>query len=174
MRYWRVIFRKDGSIAGVEPLVRLQGEDWVIVQALNEQAAKRAALSLYAVGKKTLARERLYAAGHCACGRKQDRVNPRRKDGALSKLCRVCAERGKVHQSNHAKRIAEGTVGQGMAERDEAARLGKQASRARDRRAELRLEVLLEVRERWVKLKQLPFGAWLERELATLTATKKR
>lgn len=173
MRYWRVIFSKDGRVAAVEPLVGVPGTDWEIVQAPNEEAARRAALGLYNAKKKKLAKERCYSEGRCACGRRQDRVNPRSKTGALAKVCRVCTERGVVHKERYHARVAAGTVGQGMSERDEQARLELGLQRQRERRKELRLETLLEVREAWARMKQLPFGAWLEREIELMTGARR-
>lgn len=171
MRHWRVIF-KHGHVVGVEPIFGEQGVDWIIVEAPDEKTARRRAMSLYCAQKKALATARKQAEGRCSCGRElAGCINPR--SGGPAKTCRVCTERRKLYRASAEKRRAEGTVGRGIAERDEGARLEKAAERMRDRRAELRLETLLEVREKWLALNNRDFEIWFEREIDVLTGVRK-
>jgi len=60
-----------------------------------------------------------------------------------------------------------------MAERDEAARVALNGQRQRDRRAEIRLETLLDVRTAWRDAPTVGrFGEWLRKEIESLTESK--
>lgn len=135
MRYWRVTFDAQGRPATVEPLEGPADADWVIVQADTAEAAHRRAVNLYAARKKRERIAQLHANGQCRCSRKHDRP------GKLT--CSVCAERRKV---DHQRRIDAGPAPR---VRDEAARVASFQQRSRDRKMEIRLEVLLEVRSWW-------------------------
>lgn len=135
MRYWRVTFDAQGRPASVEPLEGPADADWVIVEAETAEAAHRRAVNLYAARKKRERIAQLHANGQCHCSRKQDRP------GMLT--CSVCSERRKV---DHQRRLQAGPAPR---VRDEAARVASFQQRSRDRKREIRLEVLLEVRAWW-------------------------
>jgi hypothetical protein len=171
-RYWRVHFRDNGSIASVVPLTTVVDDSWCIVKAATEDEAKKKAFNLYCARKKKFAKERHHAKGECCCGRKQDRTCP--KTGRALKTCSVCGEREKVYNERYNKRVKAGTVGQGMAERDEGARVEANLERQRDRRAEIRLEVLIECRDQWIKARNVGlYTRWIDREIEALTHGKK-
>lgn len=165
-RYWRVVFSPEGRVLDVVEITFGDGQkDWLIVEAPDQAAAKRKAFNLYCARKKRLAKARKHAEGHCACGRKQDRLHP---SGEPMLTCSTCAERQKCWQDAHKKRVAAGTADTHV--RDEAARVAKCQARQRDRRAELRLETLLDVRKQWIEARNVGlFGKWLEREIEALT-----
>jgi hypothetical protein len=163
-RYWRVDFTAAGAIARVTELVGPSHEDWVIVEAPDESTAKRKAYNLYCARKKKLAVQRNHAAGKCCCGRAQDRKRP---TGTWMLTCSVCAARHEVHRSNYMERKVAGVTDH---KRDETARVSSNLERQRDRRGEIRLETLIEVRNRWIEARNVAlFGSWLLAEIATLT-----
>jgi hypothetical protein len=169
VKSWRVNFAANGSIASVVPLEGEQGTDWVIVQAPDEATAKRRAYNIYCARKKKLAKTRLHAAGNCCCGRKQDRKHP---DGTPMLTCTVCAERHAAQSKACLERKANPPAVPHV--RDEQARVASNLERQRDRRAEIRLEVLIEVRDQWFKSRNVGlFSKWLERELQSLTSARK-
>jgi len=84
--------------------------------------------------------------------------------------CSVCAVRHEVHRRNSEARLAAGVTDH---QRDESARVAANQNRQRDRRAELRLEVLVEVRNRWLASRNVSlFGHWLQSEIARLTGAE--
>jgi hypothetical protein len=169
MKSWRVTFSDTGAIASVVPLEGEQGADWVIVQAPDEATAKRRAYNIYCARKKKLAKTRLHAAGNCSCGRKQDRKHP---SGAPMLTCSVCAERHAAQSKACNERKANPPEVPHV--RDEAARVTVNLERQRDRRGELRLETLIEVRQRWVTARNVGlFSKWLESEIRALTESRK-
>lgn len=170
VRYWRVTFNADGSVRAVKPLKGPGHERWVVVEAADEPAARRKAYNLYCARKKQERKTRCHEAGQCVCGRRQDRLVDRgRRKGEWALTCSVCAERRHAYHEN-AKGNPGRTFAQAMAERDEPARIAANLAHQRDRRGELRLETLIEVRDRWV---QSPtrgqFQLWLQGEIDTLT-----
>jgi hypothetical protein len=171
IRYWRVTFRDTGTVASVTEIAGPGHDGWVVVEAPDEKVAKRKAYNIYCARKKQVAKVRLHGAGKCCCGRQQDRKHP---SGKWMLTCSTCAERQKVWDANHAKRKAEGTVGQGIAERNEPARVAANLERQRDRRGEIRLETLVDVRDAWIKAPNIgAFSKWLEREIDALTGARK-
>jgi hypothetical protein len=166
-RYWRVIFSPEGRILDVEEIVFKDSQkDWIVVEAPDIQTAKRKAYNFYCARKKKLAKARNHAAGRCACGRDQDRFHP---SGVRMLTCSVCAERQKGHhdrQYEQLKRQRRGEEPLPPIQRDEEKRIASLQSRMRDRRAELRLETLLDVRKQWIASPNVgAFGKWLEREI---------
>jgi hypothetical protein len=170
-RYWRVEFAADGAISGITEVYGPGHEDWVIVEAPDQERAQRAALGIYCARKKKLARERNYAAGNCACGRKNnraDQLHPKTGKPLLS--CSTCSARHQVHLAGHRQRKAEGVTDH---QRDESARVAATQTRQRDRRGEIRLETLLEVRDQWINQRNVAlFGKWLIAEIETITGAK--
>jgi hypothetical protein len=70
--------------------------------------------------------------------------------------------------------VEAATEAEGMAERDEGARVEANLERQRDRRAEIRLEVLIECRDQWTKARNVGlFTRWLLGEIETLAHGKK-
>lgn len=171
VRYWRVTFKTNGTVRAVKPLNGPGHDRWVVVQAADEKEAQHKAYNVYCARKKRERRTTLRAAGQCVCGRKQDRLlvgGPRSRKGGLALTCSVCAARRQGHHLN-AKAHPGRTFVQAMAERDESARVASNQDRQRDRRAELRIEVLLEVRRQWQRVPTGAFTRWLEDEIKALT-----
>ena len=163
-RYWRVVFSDSGGIESVTEIAGSGKADWEIVQAPTEEAARLKAYNRYAARKKREAIARKHEQGQCRCGRAQDRQRP---DGTLKKLCSVCAERNEVWRTESGERKAAGVTDH---KRDEVARVAAHQERQRDRRAEIRLETLLEVKRRWIESQSIQqFGAWLRAEVDNLT-----
>lgn len=167
-RYWRVDFSGEGGISAVTEISGPANAEWVVVEASSYEGAKRAAYNLYCRRKKKLARQRNYALGNCACGRKNDRTDQKHpKTGEPLKTCSVCSVRHEVHVAGYEQRKAAGITDH---QRDEAARVASNRERQRDRRGELRLETLLEVQKAWVRSPNLgAFSKWLATEIRRLT-----
>lgn len=166
-RYWRVVFDLAGAIDRVEEITGPTETDWLIVEASDEQAAQRKAYNAYARRKKKVAIARLRAEGRCRCGRAQDRTHP---DGSPMLTCAVCGERQEVWRQRHAERRAAGTIGAPIAQEP---RVESHRERQRDRKAELRLELLIEVRQQWMVSPNVGrFGSWLQREIDALTGAQ--
>lgn len=140
MSYWRVTFEGDGKVGEVVPVEGEPERDWVIVEAETAAQAERKAFNLYCARKKRLRVRSLHAEGRCSCGRVQDRPRP---GGGFLKTCSTCQE---YRRRDHARRRQKGFTPQ---PRDEVARVAAYQERVRDRKAEIRLEVLLEVRRWW-------------------------
>lgn len=167
VRYWHVLFEESGALRSVTEISGPADEGWVIVEAPDEGTAKRKAYNIYCARKKKLAKARLHAAGNCACGRKRDRKHP---SGEWMLTCLVCAERHRVQSAAHLERKAQGVTDH---QRDEPARVASNLSRQRDRRGEIRLETLVEVRQRWIDSRNVAlFGQWLIAEIALLTGAE--
>lgn len=167
-RYWRVVFDDAGAIESISEIAGTGRADWEIVQAPTEEAARRKAYNRYAARKKREVISRKHAQGQCRCGRPQDRKRP---DGTLMKLCSVCAERNEVWRTESGERKAAGVTDH---QRDEVARVASHQQRQRDRRAEIRLETLLEVKRRWIESHNIQqFGAWLRGEVDNLTGAQR-
>jgi hypothetical protein len=160
-RYWRVIFTAAGTVDSVVELDGPPDVDWVIVEAGDESEARAKAFRDYCARKTRGTRARYKQEGRCRCGRARDHHNA--LTGTLSEQCSVCVERHKVwnHEFRKERRSKK---------RDEPARIAVNLERQRDRRAEIRIEVLLEVRKEWQKaLTNGSFTQWLEREIKALT-----
>lgn len=90
--------------------------------------------------------------------------------------CSTCAIKQKVWTERHRERqeLARQAVSEGRAPppphvRDEAARVEANLGRQRDRRAELRLETLIEVRQKWQESTNVGrFARWLDQEIDAL------
>lgn len=133
MKTWRVTFSEAGEITDVTEIEGEGSAEWVVVQADSLERARVKAYRVYCARKRRESVQRLHAQGRCRCGRKQDRPG--------MKSCSVCAV-GDLQQREKRKRGQTGP-------RDEAARVAAFQQRNRDRRAEIRLETLLEVRKWW-------------------------
>lgn len=163
--YWRVLFDAQGRITSVEQ-VGSALPNVVIVRARDAAEAKHKAYNIYCARKKQLAKERLRASGKCCCGRPQD--VPRPSGNGLMFTCATCQQRSKRWKANHEERKKNPPPTPHV--RDEAARVASNLSRQRDRRAEIRLETLVEVREQWFANKSVgAFGQWLAGEIERAT-----
>lgn len=174
IKYWRVTFEKDGRVRAVRPIKPPKHDRWVVVQAATEQEAGIKAYRLYTAGKKRAARERLKAEGRCRCGRQKDSdVRRGVRAGKEAAYCSVCLERSAVYHQR-SKQTPERTHAEAMAARNEPARLEVQRTFQRDRRSELRLETLLEVRSQWRANSTVgAFSAWLEQAIKQCTDPQK-
>jgi hypothetical protein len=158
-RYWRVVFAESGAIESVTEIVGEHDADWIVVEGADQQEAERKALNRYFARKKRERIEQLHAQGQCRCGRAQDR------EGKVT--CSVCAERRKADHQKAAERAGAATP-----PRDEAARIEMFKGRLQERKQTTRLEVLLEVRQRWIDAPNVGrFGAWLTAEIAALSGS---
>lgn len=163
-RYWRVIFSATGAIESVRELTSPPDETWIILIADDAAEAKRKAINLYCARKKKLAKERLHANGQCRCGRQQDRTDEK---GKPMLTCSTCAERQAAQNERFEARKQQGVTNH---VRDEGARVAVNMERQRDRRGEIRLETLLEVRKQWQNSRNVgSFTAWVEIEIKKLT-----
>jgi hypothetical protein len=169
--YWRVDFNAAGAVTRVSAVDGPANDEWVVVEAPDEERARRAAIGIYCARKKRLARERNRSEGRCVCGRRNDRLgqlDPRTGNPLLS--CSVCGARHKVHRDSHKQRKADGVTDH---KRDESARVATNLGRQRDRRGEIRLETLIEVRDQWIHQRNVAlFGQWLTAEIERITGAK--
>lgn len=145
MKHWLVTFNHEGAITSVSELIGPAQQGWVIVEALDAQEARRVAYNKYCSLTKTQVRARNYTQGKCVCGRMQDRPNPA-EPGEMLKTCSVCSERQKVW-NDRSKANKRQPI-----KRDEKARLEANQRRQRDRKKEMRVEVLVEVKRKWNEL----------------------
>ncbi len=158
MRYWRVTFAADGSIERVAELDGEGSADWCVVHAETQEAARRKAYNIYCARKKKARIAQLYAEGRCRCGRAQDIA------GQVS--CTVCIERSKGWRAQHESNLKRKAEGLPAEPRDEAARVASFQVRNRQRKTEVRLEVLLEVRRWWIEARNVGlFGARIQKEI---------
>lgn len=169
LRYWRVDFADGGAVSAVTEIQGPAHADWVVVEAPDEGTAKRKAYNFYCARKKRLASARHHAKGNCRCGRPQDREKP---GGGMFRICSTCSERDKGYDQAMRQRAAQGVTNH---QRDEQARVASNLGRQRDRRAEIRLETLIEVRERWRKQPNVGlFARWLQLEIDAITGAEPR
>ncbi len=174
MKWFKVELHSDGtaksSEAAEQPEVLRVGNRTFFVQAESPvEAAKKARqfYNTYCRERKQAASKRNDAAGNCACGRKKDRPHP---SGGFWKRCAVCAARHAVHVERYEARKAAGAP---PAQRDEQARTALCSVRVRDRKAEMRLETLLEVQRAWEGASNnQAFTRWLREELAKALAPR--
>lgn len=169
MTYWRVIFTPSGEVNRVMPIAfDDQESDWVIVEAGSAEEAMRLAKRRYDADRKRKAKTRLDKESRCVCGRHRDRF---RDSGAAMKTCSTCAAREKTWKAEHAERVRTGTDKAHV--RNETARVAHNLERQRDRRGEIRLETLIEVRTFWRHCTNSGrFQAWLEQEILAETHKK--
>ncbi len=163
MTWFRVCFDDKGRpVSAIECEPPSEGFSIEYVFAKNQSAALSAAVREYARRKTADRRAALKQEGRCRCGR--------RRNSEFS-LCDVCRERGKQnngvykrHTQEDGKRTRERIAP--YVQRDEKARVEKNLERQRDRRNELRLEALLEVRAAFAKTPTMgAFAAWLAEEI---------
>lgn len=170
MKFWRVTFKEDGAVESVAEVTGPEHGRWLVVEAADEAAARKIAYNMYCARKKKEAKERLNQAGKCCCGRTQDRKHP---NGMPMKTCSTCAERQAPMKADWYKRREEAQkTGKPFVKkvRDEADRVAKCSERVRDRKSEMRLEVLCEVKKAWYAARTMSlFGQWLEGEVKKLT-----
>lgn len=168
-RYWRVTFLPDGRVNRVRPIKSPGHSRWVVVEAEDEEHAKRKAYNIYCAKKKKERTEKCHAAGKCTCGRPQDRVvETGARKGQWAKTCSVCATRRHVYHEN-SKQHPGRSFEQSMKERDEPARIASNLDRQRDRRAEIRLETLIEVRKAWEASATIGiFTKWLAGQIVAM------
>lgn len=168
MKHWAIAFDITGKVLSVEEVsVSLPAgtADHEVVRAASKGEARKLGYNLYCARKKREAKKRKYANGQCMCGRKQDRPHP---SGGFWKVCLVCKERqDKVYRPQQAQRVKDGTVGK--IPRDEASRVAACSERVRDRKAEMKLEVLMEVRQVWQNSRTTgQFTRWLSEQIEQL------
>lgn len=132
-RYWRVVFTADGKAEGATEIEGPGDAEWVVVSASSVEEALQRGVRRYACLKKKKRIARLYAEGKCSCGRVQDRPG--------CKTCSVCEE--------HRKRYRHPPADGQPRVRDEGARVLAFQETNRNRKQEVRIEVLLEVRKWW-------------------------
>lgn len=175
-RYWRVTFFPDGRVNKVRPIKGPGHSRWVVVEAEDEESAKRKGYNIYCARKKRERLAKLASESRCSCGRALDGATidrgPHR--GAQHRRCATCRERAKLNWTpNYKQRVANGTNGSGVAERNEPARVELNLERQRDRRSEIRLETLIEVREQWITARNVGlYGQWLTREIEAIAGKK--
>lgn len=126
------------------------------VQATGSDAAGRLAMNRYSAQKVRDQRARYKAEGKCPCGRERDR------DGIK---CSVCISNNAASRERSALRKQRGEP----PGRDDALRFAKSAARTRDRRAEMRHEVLLELEQMLANVRTLQAArVWARREIRRL------
>ncbi len=159
IHWWKVTFLqgREGKINSIErcdaPEACRVGNT-ILVQAADEDGARKIAYNFYCSRKKKEAIQKKRARGQCACGRTRDRKNPDTGEDFLT--CSVCS----------ARRQQQYVRGPATEPRDEAKRIQAMQGRVRDRKNELRLEVLVEVRKAFMELKTVgQFGQWLKQQI---------
>lgn len=161
-KWWKVTFLKgkEGRINSIEPCAAPDAA-WAVgggsmyVQAVNEDAARKVAYNFYCARKKKEAIKKKHDRGQCCCGRNRDRPHPAKPDEFLL-TCTTCADR----------RHAQYERGPTFAPRDEAKRIQALQGRVRDRKNEIRLEVLCEVRKQWEMAPNVgAFTKWLKSQI---------
>lgn len=158
MHWYRVLLVK-GRPTSAEVVEAPETDTTAVVYALAKSKADafakgRAAYNRYCAEKLAERRQRLAEENKCRCGR--DRNVPGRK------RCAVCLARGQADKRRLKERRAAGVE----AHRDEPARVDANRARQRDRREEIRIETLIEVRRRWqVSQTNASFERWLDGEI---------
>lgn len=176
MNWFKVSFGSDGLVTRCEPcrappdFIRdaVARRTYYIQAAGPLQAEERARehYNLYCAKKRKTVRARNHAAGKCICGRMQDRVKP---DGSFYLTCEVC----KVRHDMTEARAHNRRVGAVPGVRDDVARVQACTARVRDRKNEMRLEVLLEVSRQWENARNNQvFTRWLRGEVAKALAPR--
>ena len=176
MSHWAVFFTGEGKLKSAERIAgKLQdGSAGFVVEADDQEEAVRLARPLwmaysreYARKKTAERRKRFDAEGRCRCGRPRNVQDPKRP-GEVMRTCDVCQERSKSTLERYRSRGTK--TDSEVAAKGQALRLEHSAQRTRNRRAELRLETLLEVRAMAEKLKPGEFRVWLHREVQRCVA----
>lgn len=161
-QWWKVTFTEKGAVDTVQLVGSTEIQDGLTQFVYEEtyEKAKRAAYNLYCNRKKKEAKTRKHDAGQCVCGRKQDRKHP---SGSWMLTCSTCAERQKGWNADMKVRQEKGITNH---KRDEGARAAACSERIRDRKAEMRFEVLTEVKNQWENARTSGlFTHWLREEL---------
>lgn len=170
MSWFRLKYGPSGKLLSCDPIDKPEAYATVIglatfieIEATDEKDAKHRAYNFYCARKKKLAKERNYTAGLCACSRKQDRPNTKTGKGFFN-TCSVCAERSAESSLRHLAKKKQGLPLDGR--RDEAARVESFQVRNRDRKNEIRLETLIEVRKQWENSRTNgQFTSWLKSQI---------
>lgn len=179
MSWFRLKYGKAGNLLNCETIEKPEAFSYnvgagaiiVEIEADSEAEAKRKSYNFYCAKKKKVAKERNHEAGNCACSRKQDRPNTKTGVGFF-KTCSVCTERGEAADLRHAAKKKAGLPLTGY--RDEVARVETLRGRVRDRKNEIRLETLIEVRSQWENARTNgAFTAWLKREISISVEPRK-
>lgn len=169
MTWWRVELTDQGTAGTVTrcDAPTFIGGGVVYIQAETAEEANRLAVREYARRKAAERRDKLKSQGRCKCGRSKDR------DGFS--YCSVCAERARATKARKKQQRLEMDAPRGSGKpvppmpRDEQQRVANNLARQRDRRAEIRLEVLIEVRRHLdTEFNVACFRSWLEREIGSV------
>jgi len=163
MNHYLVEYADNGDVLRCELLTDYKSESSFafVVEANSEQEARKRTYNLYCAKKKKFAKERNYAAGKCDCGRENDRNGQIDRRGHKIKSCTVCAKR-QIEYNDRAR----ARVSPVKAVRDEQARVDACTVRVRDRKEEIRLEVLVEVQKAWQNNRTVGgFTRWLDFEI---------
>jgi len=139
VNWYRVELTATGKVARVVKQNTV-GEDSLTVfyvEASGAEEAERKAANRYAARKLSEQRKKNVEAGKCRCGRERHDPN------VMS--CRVCLANKKATRER--RKIRAG--------RNDELRLSKSKERSRDRKAEMRLEVLCELEGKLQELKSL-------------------
>ena len=150
---------------------------WVkyIFRPSEEEA--RAFYNEYMRNKVQERRDNLRSQGKCTCGRDRDRPRPKPFGHLFYNKCKVCKERTDACHHRRVQRRAEALTGKHEEVyphvRDDELRIENAQQRTRDRRAELRLETLIQVRDQWQNCRNVNvFTAWLEKEIQVCLTPK--
>lgn len=170
LSWFRIELHRDGSVKTCAPCdapaAVHAGSRVFFAQGATATEAQKQAKALfnsYFAEKTKAARAKRKADGKCRCGRPRDRKHP---VGGFWQQCRVCAARQDVYRERYETPVAKPA-------RNEVAKAEECTSRVRDRKAEMRLEVLVEVQEAWESASNnQAFTRWLRAELAKALAPR--
>lgn len=166
MKWFKVELHSDGSVkAATETNEAFQVSKRVFVlQAESAVDAAKRAREIYnrvCADRVKADRARRKAEGKCACGRPRNRPHPL---GGTYQNCAVCAARIEACRENARQRPV-------TQPRNEHAKAAACTARVRDRKQEMRLEVLTEVKQAWEDSRNnQAFTRWLSAELAKALA----
>jgi len=139
--WWRIEVDATGVVISYEK----------VEQAKDKEAAGVVAFNEYCRHRLRVRRAMLEAEGKCRCGaeREQDRF----------KRCNRCRERAQLHRARHLAKKR----GENIAPLDRRSTLRE---RSESERADLRIEVLVEVERAWLDSKSSgDFTIWLSRQI---------
>lgn len=154
---WFAVYLSRGVVKNVVQVAGVGSDenDVYYVKALDKKQAQKDAYNLYCAQKKKTAIARLETEGKCRCGR----LNP---DIEEFKTCPIC----RLRAANNKTRTKEKHMTGQPVVRDETARVEQNLTRQRDRKNEIRLEVLVEVQKAWQNNRTAGgFTRWLDREV---------
>ncbi len=152
-RWWRIEVDSDGKVVSCEPVELKESDQALIfyVEAKNRAQAGRRAWNAHCKIVQRRRREQLRAEGKCAwCARKNDRSSGR---------CADCQKK----DVEYGRRARAAARGEAVPELDRTVSI---AARAHAERKELRLGVLNDVREAWVRAENYDeFARWLAEQI---------